>query len=237
MNSNGNKTDANKAENGNLTQKENERNRELVNKQKRTILIVITCLLAFAGLYFAIVQIDFDKLLPKKTPSDTRAPIFFYEERLSEYPEEDEIYMAQDRTVNYSVNGASETLDESGAVARGEYVNLLYQLVEYIKNGNHEGYNACFSPLYYEVASPKGQFTKQKIYAITITEISITEKKDSNGNLYDEHVYTLEYFIRHNNGTLRNDMGSDCSKKQFIVMSNRSGTSLIDNLYTLVYVN
>jgi hypothetical protein len=146
--------------------------------------------------------------------------------------------MGYDRTVNLRIeaNGTSETITPQDLTSYNEAINLLYSMIEYITIGNVEAYNACFSPIYFSTTPMKDRFTKQKIYNITIIEVSQTDKKDNEGKPYTEYYYKLDYMIRHNNGSLRNDMGSDCIKTQHIYLSDRSGTVLIDKLFTLNYI-
>ena len=214
------------------------REEQLLKKQKKTILIVIASLVAFAVLYGIISLIDFDKMFNKNDDATNNENIYFYNEDLSKYPSEDETYMEYDQTVTYAsgLHGTviTETvLNEKEALNRGEAFYLLYNLIDYIKSGNYEAYNSCFSSTYFSDpnATVQGKFTKQKIYNITITEIS---KIDKNG--HTEYTYSIDYFIRHNDGSLRNDMGSDCSKTQYFILSDKTGNEiLIDTMYTLNY--
>lgn len=209
-----------------------------VKKQKKIILIVIASLIAFVAVYFIIASIDFDKLMGTGDSTNTPEHIYFYDEELSENIFQDEKYMEKDRTINF-VNlawGTGTTLtNDDDAVSAGPAANLIYNMLGYILTGNHAGYNSCFSDYYYSNGGEvKGRFTQQKIYNITITEVSVTDKKDENGVTYKEYYYTLEYMIRHNNGTFRNDMGSDCIKTQHLFLSERySNEVLIDKMYTL----
>ena len=43
-------------------------------------------------------------------------------------------------------------------------------------------------------------------------------------------VAAIEYMIRKNNGTFRNDMASDCIKKEYVRITNRDGEYEIDVL-------
>ena len=210
-----------------------------IKKQKKIILIVIAASVVFVALYFAIASIDFTKLVPGKGSNDNKKEnIYFYDEELSKNIFQDEKYMEKDRSVTFANIGwgtSTTLLTESDAVAAGPAVNLIYNMLGYILTGNNAGYNSCFSDYYYDNGGEaKGRFTQQKIYNITITEISVTDKTDENGVAYKEYYYTLEYMIRHNNGTLRDDMGSDCIKTQHLILSERfSNEVLIDKMYTL----
>ena len=212
------------------------------NKQKKIIIIVMASLIAFVALYFVIASIDFDKLFGTTPPGeDTNEHIYFYDPELSKNIFHDEKYMEENRSITFENLswGTSETLlDDSDAVAAGPAANLLYKMLGYILTGNHAGYNSCFSDYYYENGgTPKGKFTQQKIYNIKITEVSVTDKTDENGAVYKEYYYTLEYMIRHNNGSLRDDMGSDCIKTQHVYLSERYANEvLIDKFFTINYI-
>ena len=211
-------------------------------KQKKIILITMAILVAFMVIYFVVASIDFEKLFGTDQPQDSSSEhIYFYDAELSKNIFQDEKYMEENRTITYENLswGTSETLlTDDDAVAAGPAANLLYNMLGYILTGNHAAYNSCFSDYYYENGgSPKGKFTQQKIYNITITEVAITDKVDDEGNPYKEYYYTLEYMIRHNNGSLRDDMGSDCIKTQHIYLSERYGNEmLIDVMFTINYI-
>lgn len=216
----------------------NNEQKKAINKQKKLILIVMAALVAFVVLYFVIGSIDFEKLFKKDDATENKE-IYFYDESLSKNIFQDEKYMELDRTVNLvkASMGTGKTIDDQDAVTEGPAVNLIYNMIGYMISGNNEAYNSCFSTEYYKYAQPIGKFTQQKLYNITITEVSKTDKTDENGNTYVEYYYTLEYMIRHNNGSLRKDMGSDCIKAQHIFLSERYGDEvLIDKIATIEYV-
>ena len=209
-----------------------------LKKQKKTILIVFFCLVGFVALYCLLSMVDWQAIF-KKDDGSKPQNIYFYKEELSDNLYADEEYMKLDRSVNFKKEstGWSDTITEEDLTSYNEAVNLIYSLVEYSIMGNVEAYNGCFSPIYYSQAAPKERFTKQKLYNITITEISVKTQTDKNGESYTEYHYKLEYMIRHNNGSLRNDVGSDGIKPLYLYLSDRSGEVLIDTLYTLNYVD
>jgi len=208
-----------------------------LKKQKKIIISIIISMVVFIAAYYVIASIDWSALFDKSgdkngTGNDT---IYFYDEKLSTNIFQDEQYMALDRSINFSKNNWTSTIDDESAVREGPAVNLIYNMLGYILSGNNEAYNSCFSSEYYKQAKPMGRFTQQKIYNIVITEISVNNNAvDENGVQYVQYFYKLEYMIRHNNGSLRNDMGSDCIRAQYLVLSERfSNEVLIDNMYTL----
>ena len=73
----------------------------------------------------------------------------------------------------------------------------------------------------------------QQIYDVVITEWE-TEVQGS----YTKTQIDLEYKIRKNNGTLRNDMDSDSSKSQKIMVTtnNSAGVAKIDAVTVVTYL-
>ena len=211
---------------------------EKIKKQKRTIVIAFICLVGFVLIYLICSMIDWSSIFGTSSDQNDEY-IYFYDEKLSKDLYSDETYMGYDRTINLMIEstGISETVTEEDRSSYNEAVNLLYSLIEYMMIGNVEGYNACFSPTYYSAADPLVRFTKQKIYNITIIEVSLLDKEDENGKTYTEYYYKLDYMIRHNNGSLRKDVGSDGIKTQHIILSDKTGEVLIDTIYTLNYIN
>lgn len=209
-----------------------------IKKQKKAIIVTFICLIGFVIIYSIIAMIDWSSIF-FNVPEDSDEYIYFYDEKLSQDLDSDEIYMGYDRTINLLIeaSGISETITDEDRTSYNEAINLLYDMIEYMIIGNAEGYNSCFSDIYYSNTEPKSRFTKQKIYNITIIEVSQSEKKDEDGNSYTEYYYKLDYMIRHNNGSLRKDVGSDGIKTQHVILSDRSGEVLIDTVYTLNYIN
>ena len=218
---------------------EEKREREKIQKQKKIIIIVMVSLVLFAIAYYLITLIDFDSMFDTSKNEDVENKnIYFYDESLSKYPSEDEWYMQEMYKEIEFYYGTGTVFSESiltdeDAIERGDAFYLLFNLIGYIKAGNHEGYNSCFSSYYFNSHSYQSKFTRQKLYDIKITELP-EETKSSGGVTYIEYNYTIEYKIRHNNGSLRKDIGSDQSKKQYVKLSNRTGAGiLIDNIFTI----
>jgi hypothetical protein len=77
------------------------------------------------------------------------------------------------------------------------------------------------------------EFTKQKLYDIEIEFYQETSTNED-GDTVNSFDYWLYYKIRRNNGTFRNDMASDCSRKEYIRVSERDGKWKIDILKPFV---
>jgi hypothetical protein len=90
--------------------------------------------------------------------------------------------------------------------------------------------NQLFSKEYVEAGGKtKMDFTMQQLYNIRITYIT-SSSETIDGFTTESYDYWLEYMIRKNNGTFRNDMGSDCIKKEYVRVTDRNGILGIDVL-------
>ena len=126
----------------------------------------------------------------------------------------------------------------------GKAVKLLTDLVIAAQQGDNDAYNACFSDAYlitegkkkaeadgvtytdaeYLELGKKSEFTMQQVYDVVITLYS--EEKNNDELLHC--TYELKYKIHMNNGTLRNDMGSDCYRVQQIIMLENEDTEELE---------
>ena len=143
----------------------------------------------------------------------------------------DEIYAGYDQSIHYhnTATGVTAGLEFENYDDYTEALELLFNFVEIVKLGDAESYNAFFSELYFQNHEEQESFSMQKLYDITIATYS-EEEKSEDGEKYTEYIYSLEYKIRRNNGSLRSDMGSDCVRTQYFLITSRSGEWKIDNI-------
>ena len=98
-------------------------------------------------------------------------------------------------------------------------------------NGDVKNYNLCYSDLYHEKTKPKENFTMQKIYDVTLKKMS-EESISNDGTVYTRYIFSLNYKILKNNGTLRNDFLNG-SRTQYISLTDRTGELKIDGVTVL----
>lgn len=148
----------------------------------------------------------------------------------------DEGYLELDRNVYFEnpVNGITSAIVDGNfedvPTDQYKFVSLICDFVNYAINGDSAALNALFSDEYIEAdGKTKMDFTMQQLYNIKITYIqTLSEVVD--GETYVSNDYWLEYMIRKNNGTFRNDMESDCVKKEYVRVTDRAGDIGIDVL-------
>ncbi len=131
-------------------------------------------------------------------------------------------------TYDNGVNSVTVVTPETAA-HQGDDVKLLVDMVYSIINGDNDKYNSYFSDEYFKINAPKDEFTMQKIYNAVITAYAAENVSDKDGN-YTKYTYKLIYNIYENNGTFRKDIG-DAARVQYIEVTDRNGSYLIDSIY------
>ncbi len=218
--------------------RENDANAERKRRSKKTVIILIAVSVAFVALYFGIqgiaslVKERIRREEAEKKGSGT-SKISFYPVNYSENIENDETYMGLDRNIYFEEPGLgtryavdTETLEDVSESYRSTFA-VLVDYLEAATAGDAERLNSLFSDYYYSNGGKtKSRFTQQKIYDMVITLAG-----DATPDLPGTDVayyYKVEYKIRMNNGTFRNDMGSDGSKFELFAVSVRGGEAAID---------
>ncbi len=190
------------------------------------MLITVVAISAVLLIFAAILPVLF---LEGNNPQNP-PPFEFSDPALSADPMSDTDYMQLDRTVYYrTLSGYEITVSvaESDLSSVDAELALLWRLVHAAMTGDADAYNACFSKEYIESSGKAEDFTKQKLYDITITLYEGAEQSIPDGYA-SVRAYGLAYKIKDNNGSLRRDMGSDAIKEQlFFVVKDTSGNVTI----------
>ena len=187
-----------------------------------TVVAISAVLLIFAAILPLLFLGDGDP--------QTSQRFDFADPALSADPMSDADYMELDRTVYYRTLSGYEitvSISESDLSSVDAELFLLWQLVHAAMAGDADAYNACFSSEYIQSSGKTQDFTKQKLYDITVTLYEGAEQKIPDGYA-SVRSYGLAYKIKDNNGSLRKDMGSDAIKEQlFFVVKDMSGNAAI----------
>jgi len=202
-------------------------------KLKKTIIIVIIVLVAVLVFMFAAVMI-LDLIVSNLQNDEETYNFNFYNADYSENIFDDPEYIAliENGYISFSnMDNVTLSIDEEDAASYGKDVEFIVQYVKYMINGEVDKYNSCYSDLYYQKADPKENFTMQKIYDVNIKKIS-EQSVSENGQTYTKYVFSLNYRILNNNGTLRNDFLTG-SRTQYLYITDRSGSLQIDGVTVL----
>lgn len=211
--------------------------RESTRKLKQRMIIVIICLAVFTVI--AIPLISFLDNLEKQQSveeleSKKESTIIFFEPNWELDIMKDPAYLALDRTVYYNdvQYGITVALDQKNVTKYGPAVEVLNQMIQFIIAGDADGYNQLLSVNYLENNDFEPPFTMQQLYDIRISKVQETIV---NGE-YTQYEFELEYRIRNNDGTFRTDIGSDESKRQYVILSNSTSNDvLIDQILGYKY--
>ena len=208
--------------------------------KRRIIVIAVVSLILIIVLYFAVSGLS--SLLDdqhEKPESGSSDRIYFYPADYEEDITTDLEYMGliRDISLKYSNSDLTISLSPDDYDAHGEIVFFMTELINSIIDGDVKKYNESFSPEYFKDSLPKKSFTPQKLYGgsdtlgIRITIVSEEELHDpQTGIVYNKYQTKLEYMIFKNNGTFRDDVGSDGMRPVHYTVSNKSGKLLIDKV-------
>ncbi len=180
--------------------------------KKVVILLVIACAL-LVGLN-VLSGIDFSPLMQSILGTPEKPNIKFETPDFEENILADKSYLKKQRLMAYKVGGQMTLINEEDYAQYDPAVNRMHTYFHAAIHGFLDTYNACFTEAYHEENDgPRTErFTMQRIYDIEVELIAQT--KDPENERRNRSYFRVEYKIQKNNGTFRDDMGSDCSRAQ-----------------------
>jgi len=228
--------------------------REQTKKLKKIIIIAFCIMLAFVVVYFvfsSFLSAKFTETLYGYFPwledfvdggagneyKGNDFTILFYPIDYEYDIMKDKEYLGLDRKIYYYADqtqlGSMIELDDSNRDKQAMGVVLLCDMVESIIMGDADAYNACFSDYYFEHkgVEPDPGFTMTQLYDIKITNFGQQKITDKKLGTYTEYHFVLQYSIRMNNGTFRSDIGSDGNAATYIIITDRNGELLIEDMF------
>ncbi len=213
--------------------KENTKHTNKKRSSQAIVLVFLTVIIGIAVFCFAILAIIKENNTPEVNQGNT---IIFHEADYEYDIFEDDNYLELDRNVRFenthnglTVEIVDDNLNDVPSDIRASF-SVINEFVKYAIEGKHEKLNALFSDEYIDADGElKMNFTMQQLYNIKITYIN-DATTETDGYSYPSQDFWLEYMIRKNNGTFRNDMPSDCIKKEYVRITNRNGNYRIDVL-------
>lgn len=205
-------------------------------RAKKILLIVTGGICAFILIFFGVSRFISNSRGGDETqPNNYRFDYANYDENIFL----DKEYMSYDRSIYYTgvntymtVTIDRKHMDDVSEIYR-EPVLFLMDYIDAMINGDVTEYNACHAPEYYTGGrKPKENFTMQKLYSITLISVdNWYDDSDSTAKRY--YNIGIEYMIKNNNGTLRNDMGSDAIRRKYLTIKETSdgAFSITDESY------
>lgn len=189
------------------------------------IVLVVLSLIAFLG------PIVYDKFVGSNEESEY---IFFYPADYSVDPYADPKYMLQIRDV-YFVEGNTGVLvtDETRDTIRNT-ASFFERYFKLAIEGKFEEFQELFDKSLYNGLKIPEKFTSQKIYDIDVEFYQ--EVSDSANEKVKYEYYIVRYKIMYNNGTFRDDVGSDETRPLMYTIKKQGDTSQIIGIEKIKYV-
>lgn len=128
-------------------------------------------------------------------------------------------------------DGRKTSYRKSEYGSNGPAMQLITDMLMAVQKGDGSKYESLFSENYKSVSEIKKLVSSHQIYDVVITEVRsfADEKTDKQAYIYD-----LQYKIRMNNGTFRDDITSDSSKTQRISMRYEGNELKIEGVETVI---
>ncbi len=206
------------------------------NKNKSKIIISFIIIVILSGISFVLLEnpeiFHFEKTEDKITSmySDKIMSYNFYPSNYDEDIYEDETYMGLNRYVQFKVGPETYTITDGDYERHGKAAVFFGEYFDAAINGDAERYNQMFTENYYTKNEPYERFTPQKIYDILVEQLSLNS--DNGGDTY---YFAVSYSIRQNNGTFRNDIDSDASRKLYFKLVTVDSQLKIDDISAKYY--
>lgn len=187
---------------------------------KRLMLSVIGVICGLTVLFYGVVFIA-NKVKNNKNDLEPSKYTFDY----ANYDEnifDDAVYMGYDRGVTYTNGNLTVTVDrdhlDDVSEAYRETVLFMFDYIDAMINGDVQKFNSMYAASFFtDGRTPKERFTQQKIYAANIVAVD-NWYDDSGSSAVTYYNIGIDYMIKNNNGTLRDDMGSDAVRRKYLTI-------------------
>ena len=185
--------------------------------QKRGIIIAFIIMIGIVVLWF-VSGPAIDKIVSVIESNKAKEPTSDYMDHIktiSFYPSAygqdiyaDEEYMKLNRYISYKNGPDTYMIADGDYLKYGVCMEFFAGYFESVKLGEYEDYDKYFTDEYLKKQSNKDMFAPQKIYDITLEET----RTDIHTDGTESHFFYVNYKIFKNDGSFRNDMGSDVTR-------------------------
>ncbi len=198
--------------------RKNEKQTPKKRAQKRGIIIAFSVMAAIVLLWYAVIP-GIGAIINAVSEKGDDKPTSDYMDRVvshtfypSNYNEDiyaDEDYMRRERRIAYTSGGSTFYIAIGGDFSpHGAPLVFFGRYFDAVIAGEYEDFDKYFTDFYLEHQKNKERFTPQKLYDINIRLISTTAHES-----YTTHNYYVDFKIEKNNGTFRNDIGSNSARR------------------------
>lgn len=208
----------------------NEKTEKKDNGKRKKLIIAIVVITLLAGVGYVLTSYPqlFEKQEKQSVTSMYSDKIISYNFYPSDYdldvttvPE----YMELDRSVHYTDGNYTILVLEDELSDYNAAVGFFVEYFKTVEAGDVETYNSYFTDEYYDSYEPYESFAPQMIYNINVEQL--TESYNEDGST--TWTFNVAYMIYRNDGTFRNDVESDASKKLYYrLIGDKDGNVKID---------
>ncbi|MCL2517167.1 MAG: hypothetical protein FWF15_01265 [Oscillospiraceae bacterium] len=187
------------------------------NKKFKLIFIILAVIIGLLIILFIINLIlqNVSESISKinNSPETQKRYYYFYESDYDLNILEDEEYLDKNRYIEYTQGAVSILITDGNFNEYGRPIEFFNEYFTAVINGDAEKYNTFFSEDYHSDSNNKKyeKFTMQRIYNINVTLLSETVIEEGKYYGYNRYVFKVSYMIMKNDGSFRDDMGSDGS--------------------------
>lgn len=182
--------------------------KERADRKKRKIIKIILIFSAIVVVLSAVFSLFdpenmVDAMFGKEQQTDgEKKDIYFYPLEDSENIFQNEEYAQYDRRLflHDSATGSTYSIEEADLDTAEEDIIFFYNYFDTVIRGDANVYRTMFTDAYQRANELPTDFTMQMIYDITVTPL---------GDRIEDLTYKVEYKIYRNNGSFRDDVGSD----------------------------
>ena len=187
---------------------------------KKKIIIAFLVLSALGAVSLLILKfVDFDGNKRAEVPQGSYD---FYVADFNKDIFKDKGYTELSRDLFYTDGATTVIVEEEDFDKYDPIVRFFAEYIDAVIRGDSETYNSFFSKEFIDANGEKGPFTMQQLYNIRLENLGKRET-ETDGVKYRVYEVSLEYMIRQNNGSFRNDMGSDAIRRQLFRVIERNG--------------
>ena len=201
-------------------------------KLKKAFFIVLSVFAALCALLlvaYAVLQYLKDDEDNGALPSE-----YFITPDYSEDISKDIVYQSKLRYVYYLEYGTGEMVTEANVDSMPDSAQFFYRYFDCVISGNYEEYKSFFTQDYLKHNTIPDKFTKQKIYDIEVNLVN-RENIEKDGVNIIVDTFIVKYKIMDNNGTFRNDVGSNTTVPLVFQLYKQNNSVLINSIGKVVY--
>nr|MBQ4320361.1 hypothetical protein [Clostridia bacterium] len=203
-----------------------------------TALVILVCAIPVMYLATFLLDRDWNEVVHSATVNEVvqNKNIRFADIDWDEDITEDAVYMDKNRYISYTEGAVTRLITENHA-AYGAGPEFFSRYFSAVISGDCDTVNLMYTDEYKKDNELHDSFTQQKVYNIEIEKLSENVIEDGKYAGIKRYTFRVAYMIKDNNGTFRDDMGSDAAVPLIFELLDSGYGPLINSItkYTYAY--